>query len=76
MLTLICAYLPARHVWKEQIKWMDWRLSLKKLLRGVLKEKNKAWDKAKRFVKAPICRFHRMSLVILNPTPLSSLLLK
>lgn len=59
MLTLLCLYLPPRHVLKEDVKWTGpqlsrgcWRLSLKKLVRGVIKERNKAWDKAKRFLPA------------------------
>ncbi len=56
MLTLLCLYLPPHHVLKEDVKWTEpqlgrgWRLSLKKLVRGVIKERNKAWDKAKRFL--------------------------
>src|SRR5262249_55376750 len=53
ILTLICLYLPEKHIWKEarpdwRLDFLRWGLSLKKLLRGVMKERNKTWDKAKK----------------------------
>lgn len=52
-LTLPCLYLPDEHIWKEaRPEWKNsflrWGLSLKKLVRGVMKERGKTWDKAKK----------------------------
>ena len=53
ILTLICLYLPQDNIWMEKkpewkAEFVRYGLSLKKLVRGVQKERSKCWDKAKK----------------------------
>ena len=66
ILTLICLYLPQDNIWMEKkpewkAEFVRYGLSLKKLVRGVQKERSKCWDKAKKLCHDALRIEHKLN---------------